>query len=57
VPIVTVARMPSAWARSTILAATSTDSAGEAFWLRRLSVSVEANAKCASSSPVAARRS
>ena len=56
-PIVTVARMPSSCARRTIRFATSTDSSGAAFWLRRLNVSVAAKAKCTSSSPISRSRS
>jgi hypothetical protein len=56
-PIVTVARMRFSCARSTIRFATSTDSSGAAFWLRRLNVSLAANAKCTSSRPVSRRRS
>ena len=47
---------PRARARRSRAAAAS-DSSGEAFWLRRLNVSVAAKAKCTSSSPVARRRS
>ena len=56
-PIVTVARIPSSCARATIAPAAASDSSGEAFWLRRLNVSVAAKATCTSSSPVAASRS
>ena len=47
----TVARMPSAWARSTIRSAACSDSSTDAFELRWLNVSVAANAKCTSSRP------
>ena len=51
-PIVTVARMPSAAARSTIRSPAATPSSTDAPALRRSNSSVAANAKCTSSSPL-----